>query len=172
MSATGYEMSGWMEDQLKMLKEQQEIEKNRQQRIDSAQRAAAMAQKMHPETMAGVLVGQLLGDAVGRWLNRDGGSWDGATPKIEAGAEGSAGDIISNQILDERNTAMSDQLMKDMLPEQYNARENEKMEAFINTDPSSVSVLDGGQFSWEKEKGGPYSFESYKYLPRQRRLLW
>lgn len=171
MAVTGNQMGAYAEDQLRRMLEQQEAEKQREQKMKGIQQASIMAQNMHPETMAGLFVGQLLGDAIGRWMNGS-GSWDGSTKGVDIGSEGSAGDIIGNQILGERNDAISDQLMQGMLPEQYNAKQDAKMEAFVNTDPSTVSVLDN-IMPWNKKKEEPdYSFGAYSNLPTTRRLLW
>lgn len=164
--ATGNQMGAYAEDQLTKLLKQKQMEQERDQRIAGMQRAATMAQHMHPETMAGMLVGQLLGDAIGRWMNGGGGHWDGSGKTVDVGSKGSAGDIIANEMRNERNEALSGELLKGMLPDQYNAQQNAKMEAFVSADPSQVQVYGETRFPWEKPKEEEaYSFHRYAKLP-------
>ena len=87
--ATGNTVSSWAEDQLKKLMEQKQMEELRYQRVGDMQRAATMAQHMSPDTLAGLFVGQLLGDAVGRWMNGGGGKRDGDKNKNNVSASDS-----------------------------------------------------------------------------------
>ena len=85
--ATGAQMNAYAADLMKDMLERQEMEKQREQRIGDMQRAATMAQHMDPDTMAGLFVGQLLGNAINNWMEGSGGG-DGGSSASSPGAEG------------------------------------------------------------------------------------
>lgn len=157
---TGNDMNIQSQDLLKLALEQQEKERAEQARAAEMQQGAIMANNMSVDTMAGMLVGQLLGGAIKRWMGGKNGNVESNGGAQNAGAAASAPEAAAarqrydDSLLNPKNM-QGDGLLKTLWPEKHNEQMSREMDTFLKTDPNTVHVTDNLATRFDKKD--PYS---------------